>query len=1044
MTNALSISCQKDSSEIDACMSTCPMQAEDIDIVPIRYAIDALDNEGKVMNGLPDSWLYNGVFSGQLYDKQYTARQLRDGWLYVYCTKSKKFHEYQVLGQAFVQKDIESWCQSKGVQDRGETTSSSFFISYPSTEFLYIGYSRYRWSWSLVSNLLNSKVTRKIWMRELDLSSIRYELEAPHSGLIDELGSIAADIDNPNANFVNHCVRTQDSDEPHEHVNVKEAVLSSSITSLMEDAQSACFVMLDDTLSDITDLYLQLCKVYAERTEYLANDDLERKLTIASIAKMSSQVVMDDIKNAPQSVLNDPIQSLEFEQVLNDYLGEVYTQNRVAPMYDYVNPKVAETKQRLLDKFGYTPDKELLQNYQERFRYRDEIRWVELNAFYDQHVHNLEIMTTKIERAYNNLMSSLLFLGTDISRLGVDLSVKEQLTSILPLFTEIAELVIQAAPNEESKKLLEQAISSQSSESLLALVPYGLSAELKAELDKTVLENPLLTGVGDVGALAGRMAELETLFGYDGLTNSSWYGGLSIGLKTFINDFIDVVHGCLDGIFERLLTAIFPIMAPTKDISRSAYNLQGIVLTSLFSREAVVVNKSYQNQLRNYKYQYNDALTKVQRLKRLKSGTIVSPDYLRQLRRAENNLAIVMAEYPELLTLKNQTLNNEIRMSIRTYVHKALKMGKAIVSSGYNVVQGLGGIVAFLNVWNFSAQWEGNEFYHADGSIDKKSLRVVGSAGAWTGNAIADVYRGRLWNVVAKKQLLGLSINVLSETSFSLAFKIGASSLAMGIFGIIASTTEGYQTYLDLQEMRESEVGPMWMKLIALGGQSVTFLYITVATFSSIIFSVQIASIFTALASFSLVILGLLYLVGTLLGNHIKKNALEEWLVKSIWGKEYEGISAKEEYENYQALMAKPTITLSLPIYNMPEYGQIKIEVPESYIDSEVYLKIEHIKKVKQGYPLGSYKNETSVISDSDLNCGVWKISKHNLYYILNLTLSSDKDEVRVYFVNSEKNMYTNKTSVGCRNILNKKSEVDIYLSDEYVFMPLSAELLKG
>jgi hypothetical protein len=193
-----------------------------------------------------------------------------------------------------------------------------------------------------------------------------------------------------------------------------------------------------------------------------------------------------------------------------------------------------------------------------------------------------------------------------------------------------------------------------------------------------------------------------------------------------------------------------------------------------------------------------------------------------------------------------------------------------------------------------------------------------------------------------------------------------------------------------------------------------------------------------------LVVFGLLYLFGTLLGNYLKKNALEEWLIKSIWGNEYQEISAQAELEEYLALMAKPTISLSTPIYNMPEYGVIKVEVPDNYIDSDVYLNIEHIKKIKGGYPHYIDRNEIKVLSGDDLNRGGWIKDDNRLYYSLQITLSSKEDEVRVYFVDSEKDIYTNKVIVNQQVSLMKKNKTDAFVSEKYTYMPLSTSLLGG
>ena len=1023
---------------------TCPMQAKDIDIVPVRYAIDARNDSGDIVNGLPNTWRYDGVFSKKFKSKRYTTRQLRDGWLYVYSAAEKQCHEYQIIGSDFIKQDIQSWIQSKGEQERGGALSTASFLTYSNTENLYLAWSKYRWSWPLMNNVLSSSSTRQKLMRQLHLPSIRTKLEAPHAGLISSMGPMVADIDNPEVDFSTHCVQTQAVEEEHEHLSVKKMITSSSMTSAMSDPQSACFVVLDDMLSDVTDLYLHLANTYAKQVDYLSTDDVERKLMVASIARMYSQATVSGITGVPDAVLNDPIMTLEFEQALNAYLSVADVQNRISPTYGYTDPKVEETKQRLMTEFKFTPKKESLLEYQMKSRYRDEIRWGDLNTFYNDHVHTLAKMNDDIVKAYSDLMAALMHVGTDLSLLGVDLDDKTHLTSVLPLFTEMVELVVQTALNEETQELLEKAINAKDPQSLLPLVPYGLSLALKGELDKTLLETSLLTSTGDGAALSGRIAEIETLFGHDGINSGNWYGALTESLKSFLNNFVNVVNGSMKGVFERVLAVLFPIMEPTSGFGKGAYQLQGIVLSSLFSGEAVIVNKDYGQQVFDYNRRYQSALTKVNQLKQIKSGGIVRPLYLQQLRQAENELAMVMTAYPERVTLKNTALNAKIRADIRQRVQQSITTGKAVSIKAYNELKGLGGLVAFLNVWNFTDQWKGNDFLKADGSIDAKGTRVILAAGAWTGNAIADVFRGNLWGKIANNDDMLLSTLKKEMKHSSVVTRLAMASLAMGTLGIIASITEAVQTYYDIQGARESEVGAMKLKLIALIGQAFIFSYITINTVGSIFFSVKIAGIFTAFASFGLVAFGLLYLFGTLLGNYLKKNALEEWLIKSIWGNEYQEISAQAELEDYLALMAKPTISLSTPIYNMPEYGVIKVEVPDNYIDSDVYLNIEHIKKIKGGYPHYIDRNEIKVLSGDDLNRGGWIKDDNRLYYSLQITLSSKEDEVRIYFVDSEKDIYTSKVVVNQQLSLMKKNKTAAFVSGKYTYMPLSTSLLGG
>ena len=78
----------------------CPFQRSDIGIIPVRYALDDMDEQGVQMHPLPSTdTQWKGRFTPK--QRQYTLRQLRDGWLYVYDETETTFHEYQIEGYEF-------------------------------------------------------------------------------------------------------------------------------------------------------------------------------------------------------------------------------------------------------------------------------------------------------------------------------------------------------------------------------------------------------------------------------------------------------------------------------------------------------------------------------------------------------------------------------------------------------------------------------------------------------------------------------------------------------------------------------------------------------------------------------------------------------------------------------------------------------------------------------------------------------------------------------------------------------------------------------
>ncbi len=70
----------------------CALMAGEVAIFPVRYAVDESPKKGSAQgpNPLPKDWSDKPA---ELKTRSYTLRQLRDGWLYVWDSVDKTFHE---------------------------------------------------------------------------------------------------------------------------------------------------------------------------------------------------------------------------------------------------------------------------------------------------------------------------------------------------------------------------------------------------------------------------------------------------------------------------------------------------------------------------------------------------------------------------------------------------------------------------------------------------------------------------------------------------------------------------------------------------------------------------------------------------------------------------------------------------------------------------------------------------------------------------------------------------------------------------------------
>ena len=116
---------------------TCPMKHLEMGIIPVRYAFDDNDENGQQLHPIPGN---NKQWQGRFKSKQrhYTLRQLRDGWLYVYDSTDKTFHEYQVEGSKFIKIDWSSDEANKPANERGTKGESKSCLIYPAKNTLYM------------------------------------------------------------------------------------------------------------------------------------------------------------------------------------------------------------------------------------------------------------------------------------------------------------------------------------------------------------------------------------------------------------------------------------------------------------------------------------------------------------------------------------------------------------------------------------------------------------------------------------------------------------------------------------------------------------------------------------------------------------------------------------------------------------------------------------------------------------------------------------------------------------------------------------------
>ncbi|MFC3025611.1 T6SS effector BTH_I2691 family protein [Vibrio zhugei] len=370
----------------------CPVSGEGVAIIPVRYAIDDVDENGHQLNPLPEEGDWHGPFD--LEHAKYTMRRLRDGWLYVYDEDGETFNEYQVDGANLIKYNWGADEASKAPEERGSAGESKVYLSYPAKHTLYLGFSYHRWTWRVCEHMRSHASDRKKWMRKLDLNNYCHgqSLYRNHAGYYEGLTQAVADIDNGGSllykdMFTTTCTPLKQTEpsqpEPEElglgwlhglNVSDDEFMKMNGIddkpvtlpfpatpekealekrvndTPLVKvkpratineytlpDKTAGLFIALDDPLADLCDLTAQLALSWAEKEQVVGSEQKTHKVRMAEITRKIAAVPLpdtlhdtDELSAAELSehLKNDPILELRYEERLNQLLKTDYEFNQ--------------------------------------------------------------------------------------------------------------------------------------------------------------------------------------------------------------------------------------------------------------------------------------------------------------------------------------------------------------------------------------------------------------------------------------------------------------------------------------------------------------------------------------------------------------------------------------------------------------------------------------------------------------------------------------------------------------------------------------------
>ncbi|RTZ17955.1 hypothetical protein EJ063_03975 [Vibrio aquaticus] len=1019
--------------DVKSATSLCQFRHDEIGIIPVRYAFDDKGENGLSLNPLPEKETqWNGRFAPK--HRQYTLRQLRDGWLYVYDVTDKTFHEYQVQGQQFIKIDWSADEADKPAHERGSIGESKSCLIYPARNTLYMTFAHQRWTWRLCEHMRSNPTNRSMWMRKVNLPQFQSTLSHPHAGRASEIGNYVADIGTqaaPTELFESTCTPLsafEGSIDDFRHVADKAGCWDLDYREDLPAQDSGMFIALDDPLADVSDLFSPLADEVTKRSTVHQDEENLHKLQMAELTRTLGRVKVD-YDDLPEQVKDDPIKVMEFERQLTEYVATQYLVDKERTALE-ANPNVGnapftQLQEEALEKhselkanYHFTPTDEQIESWQRNTVFSDEVNWDELDAFLTQYYTQIKGLDERIDALYQDFMTSFEQLGTDPLALGLDNQDEEHLAYLLSLTNQYLAIVKQAVTTEQANEQLKQALSLDSPKTLFAIASLGFSLDNWQALNSYVDElKPGLLSVesaSDMVALSSAIANWEAFTGDARMHDKAWFKALAEPVQLSFIALQKAASGLAQESWRTTSNFLFPSQMNTTATTEGLIsNLRLVLLEAIVNPEAIVVhNPDYPAQLAAWQRKLNTEMTNIRRVNQLPSGSVTPKNHqIQTMRRAQQKMQkLLSSELPMMVMLKHEAINNTAKQMLNDAIERSWQQGKQTTQASWDKLGKMGGVVAILNLWNVSVVLQNVQDkaqQHPNSNFwTNPAIREAVYATGYAVSAVTAVWRDAKWDILAKdSELLKKSLNIaIKEEGASRAASLktfAKTTAAVSLFGLIAT---GFETWESYDKVKDSSHAPMerlgyGLKGLSTGSQALVF----VAQFTLNFFSrLGVGSISAIVASWmltTLMVAGIVYLIAVIIINVFKRSELEKWLLYSTWGKESKQWSSVEELTLLEQIIHKPQIQLKSVYSNAPSQTtyhamgrqwQLEIALPAFTKGQLIGLQITRQPK-DRAYSYASAETKTAVMVNEQN--GTWSQDKEEgspVIYRLDLGGSTD------------------------------------------------------
>ncbi|WP_252037007.1 MULTISPECIES: toxin VasX [Vibrio] len=907
------------------------VEGETINIVPVRYAIDEIDDpEAEPATkpyGLPEGWKGKGSTK---YSSDsglgYTLRQLRDGWLYVYDHMTKELDEYEVQGVNFTQYLMsESEDPELGKDSRGQAQEAKPYITYPTKTAISCVFSKHRWSWESYERVRAGEAKNGQFMstRALKLP------EASDVGDIELLSQVA-DIEDSVINdhrFANSSVLTSlDSEYPD--LEVKPVASAAEIKSTLPPDEAACIMAIDDYLAegrDVSAYFVGVASPYR-----LFEEQYTSQWALMQTAMQLCMFGSKDDLDMP-SIVKRRGQELEFYKDLSSYyssrsLVDMAKRNEAYPgQFNEVNKELnklygsnmsstMESREAYFqEKYCVSPTR--LKSYETwaaTDKWRKMLDWQRMFSEMEELTNKREELFEPVTKVREDFRKTLEKLSPRRIEWLMDLWDRETQEELLHYHMQIVEAVT-FIQHEEDQAFIAAEFSKPTT--IIPLNTSGFSRELFNILGSAIpmsiddaatasaqqqtepsIQDKFASAASNWGSATGIYSKLV-----DFLTNEDVYGSellkpLSDGAKNIhllINEFVEALSLAAPktsaSFIAQASVLVLSAVAPTATANTTYMRMA--MAERLALKMGLEVPTDYSTKFVEWrdKIKRNEAILKeskaiVDAFNR--NDKSVSKSAFKTAREkyanAKKVLRASMLEYPQKIVLPKDFASAMANVRLDILKGKIDRLGDY-----YKSVGGLGFIGLLFNLISFH---DALDDAFEDDFVQTDEYLAIIQTGMYSLSAVVGIRTGQVWTAVLSNDLVRKnSLRVLMNNRDFFDIRPGMLR-ALNVFnkwlgmtaalGLLATGTEMFRVYKKLtkskgqeQVLYSAQMGSLLATSFVLGIQTVGFTGVLPLSLTLGMFSTGV-----------LAIAAVIYIGTSLLLEAEKKDSYQKWLSELPWG----------------------------------------------------------------------------------------------------------------------------------------------------------------